>query len=179
VQFNGLSNELTSCFFYSRNNLIIEQLRGPANNYFAFDSISDMFEAVSVWNYMLATLSSEWKRTSKIYMLDPHPAPRILSHMEFTKHYQNVRIVNHHEAKPCFTISSVKVHKGCSVRFEHITVCHSHIDATHSDGMALPRMDKFPAFSHFGDLTAFYNERTYSGTVTFQECSLIPAIRSP
>ncbi len=74
---------------------------------------------------------------------------------------------------------AVKVHKGCSVRFEHITVCHSHIDATHSDGMALPRMDKFPAFSHFGDLTAFYNERTYSGTVTFQECSLIPAIRSP
>ena len=116
VQFDGSTNELTSYFFYSRNNFVIEQIRGPENNYFAFDSISDMFEAVSVWNYMLATLSPEWKRTNKIYMLDPHPAPKILSHMEFTEHYQNVRIVNHHEAKPCFTISSVKVHKGCSVR---------------------------------------------------------------
>ena len=183
VQFNGLSNELTSCFFYSRNNLIIEQLRGPANNYFAFDSISDMFEAVSVWNYMLATLSSEWKRTSKIYMLDPHPAPRILSHMEFTKHYQNVRIVNHHEAKPCFTISSVKVHKGCSVRFEHLTLCHSNIDVTNGGSAYLhqcnigsnpPALDSPTTCLFPGKPSAYYNRQDDSGKITFRECSLNP-----
>ena len=181
VQFDGSTNELTSYFFYSRNNFVIEQIRGPENNYFAFDSISDMFEAVSVWNYMLATLSPEWKRTNKIYMLDPHPAPKILSHMEFTEHYQNVRIVNHHEAKPCFTIYSVKVHKGCSVRFEHLTICHSNIDVTHGGsayfhqcnvGFYPPALDSPTTCLFLGKPSAFYNRQDDSGEITFRECSL-------
>jgi len=49
IQFNGLTNELTSYFFYSRNNFVIEQIRGPENNYCTFDSILDMFEAVTIW----------------------------------------------------------------------------------------------------------------------------------
>ncbi len=181
VQFNAVTNKLTSYFFHARNNFVIEQMRGPDNNYFAFDSILDMFDVVSIWNYMLANVKPEWKQTNRIYMLDPHPAPKILSHMEFTEHYQNVRIVNHHEAKPC--ISSVKIHKGCFVRFEHLTLCPRSIDVTNRGSAFLhqcnvgfypPELDSPTTCLFVGKPSTFYNRRNDSGIITFQGCRLNP-----
>jgi hypothetical protein len=53
-----------------------------------------------------------------------------LPHMEFTEHYQNVTIICHVDSERSLTLSSAKVHRGCSVRFEHLTMDHNSIDVT-------------------------------------------------
>jgi hypothetical protein len=189
IQINETTNEVTAYFFFTKNNIITAQLRGL--KYFAFDSTPEMFKAVYVWNYALDTAqksgSSQFrKRTSLIYFLDPKPAPMNLPHMDFTEIYQNVTIICHAESKRSLRLSSVKISIGCSVRFEHLTVCHNCIDVKHGGsaylhqcniGLNRPRMDSPPASLVLSNPTTNYNRRIYSGTVTFQECSLSPTIK--
>ena len=52
VLFNENTNELTAFFFYTGSKRNTEELRGL--NYFAFDSIVDMFQAILAWNYLVA-----------------------------------------------------------------------------------------------------------------------------
>jgi hypothetical protein len=85
-----------------------------------------------MWNFALATQASKMKRRSTIHLLDAHPAPIHIPHMEFLEFFMNVTIVNHVEANQMLSISSVKIHKGCSVKFEHLTLHHGNIDV--SDG---------------------------------------------
>ena len=174
VEFDESTNELHTHFFYTNNNIVTKQLLG--GKYFAFDSIPDMFDTISTWNYTLATQASKMKRSSMIYMLDPHPAPIHLSHMEFLQYFNNVTIVNHVQAKQMLSISSVKIHKGCSVKFEHLTISHDDIDVTDGGcaylhkcivGTTAPTLD-------IPTTTLSHDWQHDSGKVIFRECMLSP-----
>jgi hypothetical protein len=100
-------------------------------------------------------------------------------HMEFTADYQNVTIICHAHSNRTLVLSSVKIHKGCSVRNEYLTLCHSRINVTDGGsaclfncnvGLNSPPVDLPTTFLCFG-------KHTDLGTVTFQECSLSPTIQ--
>jgi hypothetical protein len=176
VEFNESTNELNSHFFYTNNNIVTKQLLGGGEYVFAFDSIPDMFETLSVWNYVLATEKPNIKRSSTIYLLDPHPAPIHLSHMDFLACFNAVTIVNHSQAKQMLSISSVKIHKGCSVKFEHLTLSHSNIEVTDGGcaylhkcivGTTAPELDDTST-------TLTHDWRKDSGKVIFRECIMSP-----
>ena len=128
----------------------------------------------------------------KLFTSLGHTFPKtIISHIEFTEHYQNVMIICHVESEGSLTKSSVKVHRCYSVRFEHLTVNHSSFDVTQGGSAHLhmcnvgpdppqdpSQMDSLPTFlecwkSHYNLQSAPYS----AGIVAFQECSLSASVK--
>jgi hypothetical protein len=125
-------------FFYTQNNLIVEQLKGIG--YWAFNSLSELFGAVHNFNafgdlahgldqekikYLTGfTRGSPFgKRRTRIYLLDSSPRSKIvISHLEFPACYQNVSIVNHFLARSSFQFQSVTVQEGCALSLEHLVI---------------------------------------------------------
>ena len=174
VVFDQSKNELNASFFYTKNNYITKQLLGSDTPYFAFDSITDMFETLSMWNLALVTHASNIKRSSTIYLLDPHLATIRLPHMEFFEYFMNVTIVNHVEANQMLLISSVKIHKGCSVKFEHLTLHHGNIDVTDGGTAYLHKCivgGSAPALN-IPTITSSHNWQNDPRKVIFRDCIL-------
>jgi hypothetical protein len=86
---------LEAFFFYMRNNMVVNQLKG--STYFAYDSISKLFKGVYCWNAFLEeaakslkSLESQTKRKqiinrrTIIYFLHTHP-PTNITMLEFTE----------------------------------------------------------------------------------------------
>jgi hypothetical protein len=115
-----------------------------------------------------------------IYFLDPHLSltSTNLPHLEFTKYQQNVRIVNHYQASECLNYTSIKICKGCAVRFEFFFVKNTHVDVAKGgkahfyqckiDQIPTP-LDSQMIFLFVGMLDVFYNCHSFG--VTHQECS--------
>jgi hypothetical protein len=132
-----------------------------------------------MWNYVLSTKASKMKRSSTMYiMLDPHPAPIHLSHMEFSKYFMNVTIVNHVQANQMLSISSIKIDKGCFIKFEHLTLCHDNIDVANGGcaclqkcivGASAPSLD-------IPTTTLTHDWQNDMGKNTFQKCILSPTM---
>eukprot|EP00980_Cylindrotheca_fusiformis_P025680 scaffold14447_cov82-Cylindrotheca_fusiformis.AAC.2 len=58
------AGKLTTYFFYTQNNSVVDQLIGPNQNdpdYFAYDSIRDLLSAVFCWNNTLISWRTEMK----------------------------------------------------------------------------------------------------------------------
>jgi hypothetical protein len=170
--YNNSNNSITLYFFYTRNNVVAEQLKG--DNYLAFDSFLDMMTGVFELNVYLATGTTIKERHSVVYFLDPRPPVYTLSHMEFSGIHQNIRFVNVFSATQSVTLSSVKVLKDCTATFEYFNICK--IDATNggeahlhhcrvSWNLHLPN-----PFLFDGVPSAFDNPHNVCGTVSYNEC---------
>ena len=158
------TKKLTAHFFYTQNNLIVQQMRGSDAKYFAYDSISDLLKAVYCWNAFLHAADCEdvpnytaipeqpkmskdgkdnltpfGNRCTKIYFLDPAPKHIVLPILELHDIYKEVIFINHCRAKDRLKLESVKIHEGCFARFEHLTICE--IDGAHTGRAHLYKCD--------------------------------------
>ena len=176
VEFNESTNECHAKFFYTNSSMVIEQLKGCDPPYFAFDSIPNMFETLSTWNHVIATEKPNIKRSSTIYFLDPHLPSIRISHMNFGEYFQNVTIVNHDQAKQMLSISSVKIHRGCSVKFKHLTLSHDSVDVTDGGSAYLHKCNvgtSAPSL-YVTSTTTSHDRQNDPGKVTFHQCTLSP-----
>jgi hypothetical protein len=126
IRIDKSDNRATAFFFYAKNNETVARLR--SHGYFARDSISQMFDDVREWNHKVGIIYRS--RKSVLRFLDEDLPQTNLLDMTFCEKYQDVEIHAHVNSKRSCTISSVEIHKGCSVRYEHLTLCHSCIDVT-------------------------------------------------
>ena len=137
------AEKLTSHFFFSQSNLLVRQLRGNGNNYFAYDSLSDLFGAVYCWNAFLHAAASEnppddhdrrenlkkfGKRQTIIHFLPPLSKHMTLPLVEFPEIFKEIYLINHWKARDRLMLKSVKIDRGCFVQLEYLTVLE--IDAT-------------------------------------------------
>eukprot|EP00980_Cylindrotheca_fusiformis_P013635 scaffold3511_cov92-Cylindrotheca_fusiformis.AAC.3 len=127
------TGKLTTYFFYTQNNSVVDQLIGPDENnpdYFAYDSIRDLLSAVFCWNAYLDFLENRNEnlvrlrsRRTIVFFLDPPPINIVLSKVEFLEVYKDIRFINYFRSKNMVKLKSIKVEEGCSVRLENFTVC--------------------------------------------------------
>eukprot|EP00980_Cylindrotheca_fusiformis_P007896 scaffold1680_cov79-Cylindrotheca_fusiformis.AAC.2 len=125
--------KLATYFFYTRNNFLVRQLIGPDGNnpkYFAFDSIRRLLSSVSCWNKYLDFLENRnenfarlGSRRTIVYFLDPPETKIVLPKVEFLEVYKDINFINHFRSTSSVKLKSIKVHPGCSVRLENVTVC--------------------------------------------------------
>ena len=155
--------KLTAYFFYTSNNSIQRQL--SMNGYFAYDSLSELWRAVYIWNslyheahqnnpldhpdteaqrqtqeflrrrhyegspeeylkdFNVDNLEQFDQRKTKIFLIDPSPTEVTLPPLEFAEILKDVEVINHSRATDLIRIESVRVHAGCSVKFDYFTVC--------------------------------------------------------
>eukprot|EP00980_Cylindrotheca_fusiformis_P021139 scaffold8120_cov73-Cylindrotheca_fusiformis.AAC.4 len=133
VRFDRETGKLTTYFFYTQNNSVVDQLIGPDENnpnYFAYDSIRDLLSAVFCWNEYLDFLENRnenlvrlGSRRTIVYFLDPPPINIVLSKVEFLQVYKDISFINYCRSRAKVKLKSIKVHEGCSVRLESFTVC--------------------------------------------------------
>eukprot|EP00980_Cylindrotheca_fusiformis_P025401 scaffold13596_cov71-Cylindrotheca_fusiformis.AAC.1 len=133
VETDTETGKLTTYFFYTQNNSVVDQLIGPDENnpdYFAYDSIRDLLSAVFCWNEYLDFLENRnenlvrlGSRRTKVYFLDPLPINIVLEKVEFLQVYKDISFINYFMSKTMVKLKSIKVHEGCSVRLESFTVC--------------------------------------------------------